>query len=204
MPKSDDVTLSENLKKLIFDDVNSLGLRLFRLVSSCEKFGERPEILVRQLLMGLDGLHYELESLRSLVAMSALSEGFAANDISWWLGVPKGGLDQYAVSEWNAAQIAAAKGEKCPGDGVESREAYNLAQQVIERDYARTSVENLAHLLALLYVPDYEVDMNPWLEERIARAIKQGWHIQPKRAQPSSKTDKDETISPALGAAEAA
>lgn len=192
MANTVDASLSENLKMLFGEEVGTLGSRLYRLAATLQKHRDRPEALVRQILTHLDQLHYEVESFRSLVATSALTEGFSNEKVVSWLGVQQENQDRYTQSDWINARVAAARGQACPKEDVDSSEAYTAAKQTLEHASAMRGASNVAEVLALLYMWDYEADENSWLSERTARAVKHGWHIQPKRASPSARPSETE------------
>ncbi|MYW48869.1 hypothetical protein [Streptomyces sp. SID161] len=182
MSSTDDLTLPESFIDLFSDDVvQALGGRVFRLAATLQRHRARPEALIRHLLCDLDTLHYEVESLRSFVTMSALSIGTSESDVAYWLGVPRDEIERYTRSDWNTAQVAAAQNQPCPQSTVEMTESYTEARQVLERGHATRACANLAQLLALVYLWDYQAEENPWLDERTVRALKQGWQVQPKR-----------------------
>lgn len=196
-------SLSIASKALILDEINGAAARLFDVLEATQRHQERPTTFVRTLLQHLDQLHYQVENLRSLAATAALADGFTNASVRDWLGVSAADTPRYTGSAWSRAQVAAAQGKPCPADDLESQEAYTAAQHCLEHRDPSRAVANLAQLLALAYVWDYDVEAKTWLDERTAKCIKHGWYPQPKRVPTQAKAAMDDN-SPSGGESEPA
>ncbi len=131
--RADSQAVPDGIKTLVQSELNALSARLFDVLSSSVKsIGEREEWLFGQLIT-VDQLRFQLESVQGILATYALAEGIDRSRVASWIDASQKELDWITTGTWTAAQVAAARGEKCPDSNYEAHEAYRGAKATLTR-----------------------------------------------------------------------
>ncbi|GGR13603.1 hypothetical protein [Streptomyces roseolus] len=199
--QADGRPVPDGIKTLVQSELNALSARLFDVLSSSVKSVGDLEKWLGNQLCAVDQLRFQLESVQGILATCALAEGIDRSRVANWLDASQDELDWFTTGPWTEAQVAAARGDKCPGANYETREAYRVTRADLNRsEYYAERTTLIANMLAVAHVGRSDLEeQHGWLADRTRKAIKYGWTLQPKRApvvKPAQEADQVEASSP--------
>ncbi|MCY0933029.1 hypothetical protein [Streptomyces sp. H34-S4] len=186
--QADSRPVPDGIKTLVQSELNHLSSRVFEVLTHSVRNADDLKAWLGSQLCAVDQMRYQLETVQGILATYALAEDLDRSQVANWIDATPEELDWFTTGSWTAAQVAAARGEECPGENCEAREAYRGTKAILNRaDYYASQVSFAANMLALNHVSRGDLDEHGWLADRTRKAITYGWSLQPKRT-PATKT----------------